>query len=179
MRVLDEKHKSHNIKTAASAPYAASAIPIFLMSTTGLKYRTLNCIECGRAFMERQADTLYRIGDDSRPEEINLAGDMVSATCGNCRQEYSLHVEISVTFDRDGIPLYLQPQSLYITNAPEKTMRYLHCLECGKSFHTISDRISMISDNRVPFEYLPVTAIGPMEAICRSSNCSQLWSLMI
>jgi ferredoxin-like protein FixX len=166
-------------KLTEASPYAAEAIQIFLTSETGMRYRQLSCIECGVDFIERAGDTLYRLGDSDNPEAVALSDLPVDTHCSNCKQQYELHVALSVGLNEGGIPLYMQPQTIYIDVAQSKKLRYVHCLECGKSFHTISDRVSVISDNRVPVEYLDPTKAGPMEAICRFNNCSQLWAFMV
>lgn len=164
---------------AVVAPYADTAIPIYLGSVTGMRYRTLNCMECGAEFLERNNDTMFRLNDNELPAEIALNGASVKAKCGNCQQWYGVQVSLSVTLEQGGIPLYLQPQSVYIVTNSVKRLRYLHCLECGKAFHSISDRISQVIDNRVPFEMLDSSKIGPLEALCHSQNCGQTWALML
>ena len=163
----------------AVAPYALSAIPLFLTSTTGMRYRTLNCMECGAEFLERNNDTMYRLNDDTMPSEIRLNGSSIKARCGRCSQWYGVLVSIEVTYEAGGIPLYMQPQSVYIRPDANKKLRYLHCLECGKPFHSISDRISHVTDNRVPFEHLDPNKIGVLEALCHAQNCGQAWALML
>lgn len=162
-----------------SAPYADTPIILNLASVTGMRYRNLHCLECGREFMERNNDTMYRIGDSDLPNEIAIGSESVKARCGNCQQWYGIQVSISVTYERDAIPLHLQPQSIYISSEPTKKMRYLACLECGHMYHSISDRISQVVDNRVPFEYLNPLRLGPVEVLCRESDCKQVWSLML
>lgn len=162
-----------------TAPYASTAIPLYLMSVTGTQYRSLNCLECGKEFLERGNSTMYRINDESQPSEIAISAAQVMAICGNCSQQYSLNISISVEYARDSIPLYLQPQSIYFSAEPKKRLRFVHCLECGKTFHSISDRISQIIDNRVPFEYLSPERLGPLEQVCPWSRCGQTWALMI
>lgn len=164
---------------AVKAPYADIAIPLFLSSLTGMRYRTLNCLECGQEFLERNNDTMYRINDTSLPTEVAIGSESVKARCGNCEQWYAVQVSSSVQTDPDSMPLYLQPQSIYISVSESKKLRYVHCLECGKVFHGISDRISQVVDNRVPFEYLLPSRLGPIEALCRFNNCGQTWSLML
>lgn len=161
------------------APYADIAIPLYLSSVTGMRYRTLNCMECGTEFLERNNDTMYRIGDDSLPSEIAISSASVKAKCGNCSQWYAVQVSLSVNVAVDSVPLYLQPQSIYVVIEPAKKLRYVHCLECGKAFHSLSDRIAQVVDNRVPFEYLSPSRLGPMEAICSFNNCKQTWAMMM
>ena len=161
------------------APYADTAIPLFLDSITGMRYRTLNCMECGAEFMERNNDIMFRLNDDDLPAEVQLSGASVKAKCGNCQQWYGIQVSLLVTMEQGGIPLHLQPQSVYIVVDTTKKLRYLHCLECGRPFHSISDRISQVVDNRIPFELLDPKHIGPIEALCHAQNCGQTWALML
>lgn len=161
------------------APYAESAIPLFLDSITGMRYRTLCCMECGAEMLERNNDAMFRLNDPSLPAEITLTGQGIKAMCGNCTQWYAIQVSLTVTLEQDSVPLYLQPQSVYITTDSLKKMRYLHCLECGHAFQTISDRISQVTDNRVPFEFVNPDRIGPIEALCHFPRCGQTWALML
>lgn len=162
-----------------NAPYAEVAIPLYLGSTTGFRYRTLNCMECGAEFMERNNDTMFRLNDQTAPPEIILDGAVVLARCGHCQQRYAVQVSLVVGLVEGGVPLYLQPQSVYIAIDSVKRLRYLHCLECGKPFHSISDRIRQVVDNRVPFEQLDPLKIGPIEALCHKQSCGQTWALML
>lgn len=162
------------------APYASTVIPISLTSITGIKYRILNCLECGTPFLQRESDVLYRLNDVSSPTEIAIIDGVIThAMCGVCSQEYAVQVATNMKYDRDGIPLYIQPQSIYIVIESSKRLRFLHCLECGGVFHSISDRIASVSDNRIPFEYVNAERLGPIEANCRQNKCAQAWSLMV
>lgn len=164
---------------AAAAPYADTIIPLYLNSVTGMRYRTLNCMECGAEFLERNNDTMYRLNDPDLPTEIAIDGASAKVKCGKCQQWYGVQVSVAVTYEAGGVPLYMQPQSVYLRVDVIKKLRYLHCLECGKSFHSISDRISQVIDNRVPFEHLDPAKIGPIEALCHAQNCGQTWALML
>jgi transcription elongation factor Elf1 len=168
-----------NDRAKVLAPYGERAIPLLLTSVTGFRYRTLNCMECGAEFLERNNDAMYRLNDASAPAEIMLDGAVVIAHCGNCLQKYHVQVSLNVALDEGGIPLYLQPQSIYIAVDNMKKLRYIYCLECGHAFQTISDRINQVVDNRVPFEQLDQTKIGPLETMCHFSNCQQVWALML
>lgn len=168
------------VNRPAIAPYAGVAIPLYLDSTNGMRYRNLHCIECGREFLERNNDTMYRINDTSQPTEVRIAANTpIEAKCGNCTQTYIVSVAVSIVYERDGIPLHMQPQTLHLVIEQQKQLRYISCLECGKVIHSISDRIGHMTDNRVPFEYLSPNRLGPMEAICRENDCRQSWTLMV
>src|SRR5438270_1321390 len=123
-----------------------------------MRYRTLNCMEGGAEFLERNNDTMYRLNDPDMPSEVAIDGSSVKSKCGNCSQWYAVQVSLMVTLEQGGIPLYLQPQSVYIVIDSTKKLRYLHCLECGKPFHSISDRITQVIDTRVPVGFV---APGP------------------
>ncbi len=167
------------LNTAVKAPYADTAIPLYLSSVTGMRYRTLNCMECGTEFLERNNDTIYRIGDSELPSEVAISSESVKAKCSNCDQWYGIQVSIAVNIAIDSVPLYLQPQSVYLSIEPVKRLRYMHCLECGKAFQSVSDRISQVVDNRIPFEYLSSSRLGPIERTCTFNQCSQTWALML
>lgn len=162
-----------------TAPYADTAIPLYLGSVTGMRYRTLNCMECGAEFMERNNDMMYRLNDANSPAEISLNGAVELARCGNCSQKYAISVSLLVSLEIGGIPLYLQPQSVYISVEPIKRLRHVHCMECGKKFHSICDRIRQVVDNRVPFEQLDPARMGPMETLCHRQNCGQTWAFIV
>lgn len=161
------------------APYATTAIPLFLSSQTGMRYRSLNCMECGQQFLERSGDSLFRTNDTSQPNEVAITSESVIAVCGNCTQSYGVNISLIITFVQGGIPLYLHPESIYIASEQSKKLRYLHCMECGKPFHSISDRISQVVDNRLPFEYVDPSRLGPIECLCSSSRCGQTWALIV
>lgn len=162
-----------------TAPYAAIAIPLYLNSVSGMKYRTLSCMECGRDFLERDGDILYRTNDDSLPNKVVMQQAATVAKCGDCQQTYAVYLSIEMRYEQGGVPLYLQPQSLYLAIEPAKKLRDIYCLECGKKFHTISDRIGLVSDNRLPMELMDPGKAGPIEARCGFNKCSQTWALMV
>lgn len=164
----------------ANAPYAETVIPLYLSSVTGMRYRNLNCVECGSEFLERNSDMMYRIGDSMAPTEIHIGRDThVNAMCPGCKQRYTIQISLDVATKQDSIPLYLQPESIYIVVEEHKKLRYLHCMECGKPFHSISDRVSQVVDNRIPWEYVNPARLGPLEALCHYNNCGQTWSLIV
>lgn len=162
------------------APYADKAIPLSLKSLTGLRYRTLNCMECGQPFLERNKDQIFRIGTNDMPGEVHIdPSGVIVGVCGNCTQKYTVTIALTVEQDREGIPLYMQPQSLYLTSEPTKKLRDIFCLECGKAYYSISDRIQQMVDNIVPPEYLDVSRLGPMEARCKYQHCRQRWYVRV
>lgn len=173
------KDKEVTAINSQTAPYANQPIPLYLGSTTGMRYRTLNCMECGAEFMERNNDMMYRLNDMDTPAEITLNGSAELAKCGNCQQQYAIQVSLLVSLEIGGVPLYLQPQSVYISIEPIKRLRYMHCMECGKAFHSICDRIRQVVDNRVPFEQLDPLKMGPLEALCHRQNCGQTWAILV
>lgn len=168
----------HQQSNYPAAPYAESVIPLFLASVSGMRYRTLNCMECGIEIIERNNDMLYRLNDETMPPEIHINGESVPVRCGNCQQLYMVQVSIDVTYEAGGPPLHMQPQSVYLMVDVTKKLRYLHCLECGKPFHSISDRIRQVIDNRIPFNLLASDKIGPVESLCPAQHCGQTWALM-
>lgn len=160
-----------------TAPFASIVIPLSLSSTTGLKYKTLNCIECGQPFIERNGDSMYRVSKDW-PEQAHVAADgTIPTTCSNCSQKYSITMA-SITSNPAGVPLYMQPQSVFVTISATKKLRDTYCLECGKAFYSVSDRISSLSDNTIPFDLLDPLKMGPMEVWCKFQHCKQRWSIM-
>ncbi len=161
------------------APYADLAIPLSLSSITGLKYRTLNCFECGQPFMERNAETMYRMTDDM-PKEAHVGTDgAIAGMCGNCSQKYSVTISVALEPAFDNVPLYMQPQTLFITTEPVKKLRDTFCMECGKAFYSISDRIKSVVDNTIPTEMLDPNKLGPMEVWCHFHRCKQRWSVFV
>ena len=160
-----------------SAPYADTPIPLFLGSSTGLRYRTLSCMECGSDFFERNADIMLRIGDKELPQQARLdSTGRIPCVCGKCSQKYTITISLHVETNR-GVPLYMQPQSIYIANAPRKRLRDVYCLECGKAFYSISDRIQQVVDNVTPNTM--ITGLGPMEARCKFQHCKQRWQVRV
>ena len=161
------------------SPYASQPIAMSLSSITGLRYRTLHCAECGRPFLERSGMSLYRIGDRTQPDEVKVKNGQVNAMCSACAQLYTVTVSDDVKQQAGSIPLYMQPQAIFVSISPEKKLRNVHCVECGKTFYSISDRVSMLVDNIVPNELLDPARLGPMEAWCKFQYCKQRWSIMV
>lgn len=159
------------------APYASIPIQISVMSTTGLKYRTYSCFECGAPFMDREGDYLYRVGVKDLPEETHVTGNAVSTHCGRCQQMYELTVARVVQTAKGSVPLYMQPQSIYLNIEPVKHFRNTHCLECGKAYYSISDRIRLVVDNIVPIGMDDLTKLGAMEARCNFKGCKARWHI--
>lgn len=159
----------------SAAPYASEPIAISLMSTTGLKYRTLNCFECGSPFIDRENEYLYRVGVKDLPEEAHASVDGIVLThCGNCQQQYSLAVAAIVS-SATSVQLYLQPQSIYLSVEPVKQFRDTFCMECGKAYFSISDRIKSVVDNIVPLGLADVSKLGDVEARCNWRGCKARW----
>lgn len=163
---------------ASTAPYANETIAVSLLSTTGLKYRTFNCYECGQPFMDREGDYLYRVGVRDMPDEAHVNADGVIATiCGHCSQMYSLTVAFSLQNPKVGVPLYMQPQSIYLNVEPIKHFRDTFCFECGKAYFSISDRIKLVVDNVLPDGMADNTKPGAMEVRCNWRGCKARWHI--
>lgn len=162
-----------------TAPFASIAIPLSLGSITGLKYKTLSCVECGHPILERSSDRMFRISSKDMPEEARIGADgTIPAICGRCTQKYSITISLGISTKVNDIPLYMQPQSMFITVSPTKKLRDVHCLECGKAFYSVSDRINLMTDNTVPLEMINPLKLGPMEVWCKFHHCKQRWSVM-
>lgn len=162
-----------------SAPYASTPIPLSLSSTVGLKYRTLNCMECGKEFFERAGDQSFYVGDKTAPEEAHINSEgLYKAICGNCSQQYTITLSVELPAS-SSIPLYMQPQSFYIAVEPVKQLRNTYCLECGKAFYSISDRIKQVVDNLIPLEMIDMLKLGPMESRCKFQRCQQRWFIRV
>jgi hypothetical protein len=163
-----------------SAPYADTPIVVSVQSSVGLRYRTWSCMECGQPFLEREGDAFYRIGNTDLPgsAKIDTAGT-IAGHCVNCTQRYTVTVSFNVGTKREGIPLYMQPQSMFVTSEPVKKLRDVYCYECGKAFFSISDRIRMLVDNIVPIELLDSSKLGPLEARCKFQHCKQRWYVRV
>ena len=160
------------------APFADIPIAISLMSTTGLKYRTFNCYECGQPFMDREGDHFYRANTPTLPEEAHFNADGVIPTiCGRCSQRYTVTVALNIQNPKVGIPLYMQPQSIYLGVEPAKHFRDTFCFECGKAYFSISDRIRLVVDNVLPDAMVDASKPGAMEARCNWRGCKARWHI--
>lgn len=160
------------------APFASTAIRLDLGSVTGLKYKTLHCNECGEPFIERNGDDMFRVSKDW-PEKAHVGADgTIPTTCSKCTQKYVIIISHNVTHVKDGVPLYMQPQSVFMAITATKKLRDTHCLECGKAYYSVSDRVNSISDNTIPFDLLDLAKLGPMEVWCKYQHCKQRWSIM-
>jgi hypothetical protein len=160
------------------APFADISIPLSLGSVTGLKYKTINCMECGNPILERNGEKILRVRQNSYPDEARLSADgTIPVICSSCAQKYSLTFSVTVGMS-SSLPLYMQPQSIYMAIEPHKKLRDVYCMECGKAFYSISDRINLVSDNVIPFDMLDPAKMGPMEVWCKFHHCKQRWSVM-
>lgn len=159
------------------APYADVPIPIHLQSVSGMRYRLLSCVECSREFLERQGDSFYRLGTNELPDEAHIDNTGgISTHCGNCRQQYVVFFSpITVTYRGDALA-YQKPQTIFLAPVLNKTPRNTHCLECHHAYLSISDRISMISDNTIPLEHI-TEGLGLLEIRCKSRECKQRWQI--
>jgi len=162
------------------AQFASIAIPLSLSSTTGLKYKTLCCVECGHPILERSSDRMFRIGATDLPELARVGADgTIPSVCRKCTQKYTITISMNMQSPGVNVPLYMQPQSIFLAVEPVKKLRDTYCMECGKAFYSISDRIKLLSDNTVPFDLLDPTRFGPMEVWCKFHHCKQRWSVMV
>lgn len=162
-----------------SAPFADMPIMLSVQSNVGMRYRSYECVECGLPFLERDNDTFYRSGS-SEPESAHIdAGGTIPATCPRCAQKYTVVIALGIQQKREGIPLYMQPQSIFMSVESSKKLRDIYCGECGKAFFSVSDRIRMIVDNTTPEEMLDTTRYGPMEARCKFHQCKQRWYIRV
>lgn len=162
-----------------NAPYAEVAIALSLGSITGLKYREYCCMECGNTIIERNNDRIILYSSHVPTEARTDIDGNIPTICDRCQQKYLVTVssqEIQNPFNN--LPLYMQPQAVFVAVEPTKKLRDIHCLECGHSFYSLSDRVNMIADNVIPFESLDPARLGPMEAHCRFHHCKQRWSVM-
>lgn len=156
------------------APFADMPITVSLQSITAMKYRMLNCTECGQSYMERNNDAMYSMSKEVKKSLDNS----YHGTCPSCSQQYRVYITTDRN-ERSDLPLYLQPQTIYLVSTTVKQFRDTHCHECGKTFHSISDRISSIVDNITPLDQIEPDRLGPMEARCKSRYCSQRWYIRV
>ena len=162
------------------APYADMPITMSIRSTVGIRYRTWQCIECGQPFLERDGDLFFRIGNPDQPTEAHAGADgVITSVCGRCRQKYTVTIAVEVSSGRTGLPLYMQPQSIFVSSVPNKKLRDVHCYECGKAFFSLSDRITMLVDTVAPNELIDTARMGPMEARCKFNHCQQRWYVRV
>lgn len=164
----------------SAAPYADTALTLSLTSATGLRYRTVHCLECGREIIERNKDDVFRIGAVDEPREAKAAADgFIHSTCSRCLQTYLVQISEQVAPSMSGIPLYMQPQSLFIETERRKHLRDIFCMECGKAYFSVSDRMTMVVDNVAPAQLWDKGRMGPMEARCKFQHCKQRWYLRV
>lgn len=162
-----------------NAPYANAAIPLSLNSVVGLRYKTINCIECGRPILERNNDRMLRLNNNA-PTVAHVGADgTISCVCSNCSQKYTVVITFNMQSSmHNAVPLYMQPQSIFMAIEPVKKLRDVYCMECGKAFYSVSDRVKMVSDNMIPVNMLDPDKLGPMEVWCKFHHCKQRWSVM-
>jgi hypothetical protein len=164
-----------------AAPYASTPITVSLAAISGLRTRTLNCMECGSPFMERNSDMrLFRLNTKTMPEEARVdQKGQIAGLCGNCQQQYTVTVSVSVERNLSSIPLYMQPESIFIANTAQKSFRDIFCFECGKTFFSISDRIEAFVDDIVPLDLIAPDKLGPLEPRCKFNYCKQRYHIRV
>lgn len=101
----------------------------------------------------------------------------IRANCPDCAQKYI--VTVSLTIERSVTILASINESIYFVAVPNKERRYTRCMECGKAFHIMNDRISQVVDNAMPLEFIDKSKLAPLEAMCGFSRCRQQWSFMV
>lgn len=163
------------------APYASTPIVISLSAISGMRTRTLNCIECGHPFMERSSDMrLFRLNSKDMPEEATVGvNGHIDGMCGNCRQKYAVTISIHVERAVSTLPLYMQPESIFVVSEPAKNFRDIFCFECGKTFFSISDRIDSFVDDTTPVAMIDPMKLGPIEPRCKFNYCKQRYHVRL
>lgn len=163
------------------APHADTHIHLSLSSVTGLRYKTVHCVECGQPIIERNNDQMMRIGNNNYPSVARVSADgSIPCVCVNCSQKYSIVATLDTQISSNvGVPLYMQPQSIFMAITPMKTLRDIYCMECGKAFYSVSDRMKMLSDNTMPVNMIDPEKYGPMEVWCKFHHCKQRWSVFV
>lgn len=161
------------------APYAETAIALSLGSTTGFKYREYSCIECGNTIVERNNDRIILFSNQVPTDAKTDSDGHIQTICDRCEQKYLITISLQQTQNStSNLPLYMHPQTLFVSVTPAKKLRDVHCIECGHSFYSVSDRVNMIVDNAIPFDVLDPERLGPMEARCHFPRCKQYWRVM-
>lgn len=164
-----------------NAPYANTPIVISLTAISGLRTRTLNCMECGAPFMERNSDMrLFRLNSQDMPEEATVGvNGYIDGICGNCSQKYAVTVSVNVERALGSLPLYMQPESVFVVSTPDKHFRDIYCFECGKAFFSISDRINSLIDDSTPISLIEPDRLGPIEPRCKFNYCKQRYHVRL
>ncbi len=163
----------------ANAPYADKPINISIMSVTTTSYRLFHCLECGRKFMERYEGAFWRVGDNTSPRQIRLDGGYILSKCPECLQKYIITISTYPKTIRPTTFINEQSQSIYFKPELDKHERYTRCMECGKAYQTISDRIDSVVDSALPDEYRDNSKMAPFQAICKFNRCRQHWVLVV
>lgn len=162
------------------APYADTPIRLSMLSISTERYKTYYCFECRHPFLQRDNDTLYRINSNDEPARAYADEAGILISCGKCKQKYVGTVVVApprqITHNYPQIPTV---QSIYLSPSDNKKQRYMGCMECGKVFCSITDRIALIVDNVAPVEALSHERIGLLEVMCKQPKCGQLWALIV
>lgn len=165
---------------AKTAVHADKTIFLSFNSLTGHKYSTVYCVECGQPMYERSSDKIYRIGAVGYPETAKHdASGSILTKCHNCQQKYSMIINTLLSPTAVLQPFYMQPESLFMVIEPVKHLRDIHCVECGKLFYGISDRVNLISDNTIPVKLVSKDRYGSFESWCKFGRCRQRWSIFV
>lgn len=161
------------------APYAETAIVLSISSINGIKYREYGCIECGSTIVERNNERILLFSNEVPTDAKTNSDGNIPTVCDACRQKYIITVSFQpLERSVSTLPLHMQPQTFFVAAVASKKLRDIHCVECSHLFYSVSDRITMIADNAVPFEMLVPERLGPMEPHCPFIRCKQYWRVM-
>lgn len=160
-----------------NAPYADTPISISIRANDGMRYRTLFCFECSGAFLERQDKNILRVGTSSMPQEAHMDVDgEIKTQCGKCAQKYAVSLSTDTRYKAGSVPLFQQPQTIYVVGERRKKTRDIYCYECHHAFFGISDRIKLVVDDVIPLS-IGTLAPGPIEPRCKFQNCKQYYQM--
>ena len=76
-------------------------------------------------------------------------------------------------------PYNTLPITLVLTTITQKSYRRLHCLECGKPFLDITDKVATATEGAQPIEDLRPNALGFVEPHCRTHTCKQYYRIAL
>jgi DNA-directed RNA polymerase subunit RPC12/RpoP len=161
------------------APFADTPIELSLLSVSAKRYKTYYCVECKHPFLQRDAETLYRLNTNDETSTVRLFDGMALAKCAGCSQKYVVTIALSNTSYIAVDNIQKELQSIYIVPVANKVSRYIRCMDCGYTFCSQTDRIARIVDNVVPLEYMPAHKVAYTEARCDMNRCRQRWAVVV
>lgn len=76
-------------------------------------------------------------------------------------------------------PFNTMPITLVLTTLTQKAYRRLHCLECGRPFLDITDKVATATEGTQPVDQMKPDQKGFIEPHCHFHYCKQYYRIAL